>query len=68
VIDGHFKLVLHLAAGRVELFDLRADPLEQHDLSTQDAATTKRLRALLDAKLNDAEAQRAARFGTQRGH
>ncbi|MEO3693308.1 sulfatase family protein [Roseateles paludis] len=68
VIDGHFKLVLHLAAGRVELFDLRADPLEQHDLSTQDAATTKRLRALLDAKLNDAEAQRAARFGTPRGH
>lgn len=67
VIEGPYKLVLHLAAGRVELFDLRTDPLEQHDLASRDATTTARLRALLDAKLRDAETRRAARFGSPHG-
>ena len=63
VIDGNFKLVLHAAEQRAELYDLAQDPREQRDLSAQLPDVAKRLRALLDARMADAERRRAAQFG-----
>lgn len=63
VIDGNYKLVLHAAEQRAELYDLAQDPREQRDLSAQQPDVAKRLRALLDERLADAERRRAAQFG-----
>lgn len=63
VIDGSFKLVLHAAEQRAELYDLAEDPHEQRDVSAQRPDVAQRLRALLDARLADAERRRAAQFG-----
>lgn len=63
VIEGQHKLVLDLAGGKAELFDLTADPHERHDLSAALPEVAARLRALLDARLAAAEKRRAAQFG-----
>lgn len=63
VIDGNFKLVLHAAEQRAELYDLAQDPREQRDISAQQPDVAQRLRRVLDARLADAERRRAAQFG-----
>jgi arylsulfatase A-like enzyme len=63
VIDGSYKLVLHAAEGRAELYDLASDPNELHDLSKSSPEAAARLRALLDQRLAAAEKRRAAQFG-----
>lgn len=63
VIDGRYKLVLHLATSSFELFDVLADPLEQKDLSASEPDVAKRLRLLLDQRLQAVEQRRARLFG-----
>ena len=58
VIDGAQKLVWDLPRNRSELYDLQADPRERLDLSAQQPDTVERLRALLRARLDEAEALR----------
>jgi arylsulfatase A len=45
--DGKFKLIEHDEDARVELFDLLADPGEQHDLSSKFPKDAQKLRAQL---------------------
>jgi arylsulfatase A-like enzyme len=40
---GDFKLIEHLDDGRAELYNLRDDPGEQHDLSSKQPAAARRL-------------------------
>ena len=47
--QGDLKLIEHFEDGRVELFDLAADPGETNDLAAARADTTARLRARLAA-------------------
>jgi arylsulfatase A-like enzyme len=65
IIDGNDKLVLHLATGRTELYDLRSDPEEQQDLSSTEPDKTRRLRSTLEAQLTQAEQRRAHLFGSR---
>ncbi len=62
VIDGRYKLVLHLATASIELFDVLADPQEQRDLATAEPDVAQRLRRLLDERLQAAEQRRARLF------
>lgn len=62
IIDDNFKLVLHAADARVELYDLRSDPHERKDIAGTSAAVAARLRATLEQRLADAERRRAAQF------
>jgi len=62
IIDGDFKLVLHMAEARTELFDLRQDPHELADLSASKPALAADLRARLRRAIAAAEARRAALF------
>lgn len=57
---GDLKLVHHYEDGRTELFDLRADPAEQHDLSRSRPEETAELRAELLRVLQE----QGARFPT----
>jgi arylsulfatase A-like enzyme len=60
VIDGWFKLIIPGTAGpdkgfasaprKMELFDLKSDPLEKHDLSADRADDVKRLQAIQNAE------------------
>lgn len=63
VIDGQTKLVYHLAEDKSELYDLAADPRENRDISSAHPAVAARLKALLKARIANAEAQRRQRFG-----
>jgi arylsulfatase A-like enzyme len=45
---GDYKLIEYFETGAVQLFDLRSDPGEQHDLANEDPQTAARLRAMLD--------------------
>lgn len=63
VIDGDHKLVFHLAQQRAELYDLRVDPLELHDLGATRPDIVARLRAQLEPRLRVAEQRRSALFG-----
>lgn len=63
VIEGDHKLVLHLAEGRSELFDLSRDAQEQHDLSSSQPERASRMRERLEARLREAEARRQGLFG-----
>jgi len=52
IIDGRFKLVLHDQRGgsaKRELFDLEADPAEEHNLLQRQPATAARMEARLRA-------------------
>jgi arylsulfatase A-like enzyme len=51
VREGDWKLIAHLPAGEaetLELFDLRVDPGELHDVALDEPGVTARLRALLE--------------------
>ena len=63
VIDGTLKLVWDLPRNRFELYDLLADPRERLDLSAQQPDTVERLRALLRARLDEAETLRRQGLG-----
>ena len=43
VVDGRFKVVRDDVSGRVEVYDLEADPLEREDLSERDPELRRRL-------------------------
>jgi arylsulfatase A-like enzyme len=47
VSDGSQKLIFDLASGQTQLFDLKADPGERTDLSTERPDETRRLKAAL---------------------
>jgi arylsulfatase A-like enzyme len=47
--SGDCKLIEHFEDGRIELFDLAADPNESHDLSRSDPERTRKLLARLHA-------------------
>jgi arylsulfatase A-like enzyme len=55
VYDGTYKLLLDIASGEVKLFDLRTDPGEKIDLSTERPAETRRLQAALQRWIEDRE-------------
>jgi hypothetical protein len=68
LIDGRSKLVvrqLEAGARSRQLFDLAADPGEDHDLGAQDPERVRRLERSLDEFL---ERQRAARAAFLRAH
>ncbi len=52
VTDGRYKLILDLAMESHELFDLKVDPGEQHDLATELPAVSERLRTALNGWLD----------------
>lgn len=39
--DEQWKLIVHLQSGELELYDLRTDPLEMHDVSAADGNATR---------------------------
>jgi arylsulfatase A-like enzyme len=57
VREGHFKYIL---APRPELYDLRADPNERHDLAREQPAQAEAIRTALAREL-DRERQGGAR-------
>ena len=57
VRDGEWKLLHFYEDDRVELYDLAADPAEQHDLAAANAAKAAELRAKLDAWRKAVDAQ-----------
>lgn len=60
-----FKLI-HRANGTFRLFDLAADPREEHDLASERPLAVRHLRALLGLRLADADpVARAARRGAR---
>lgn len=59
VVDGPWKLILHLDDGHHQLFHLDRDPLETQDLSAQHPAEVQRLQATIR--------QRIARVDVERG-
>jgi arylsulfatase A-like enzyme len=63
VIDGKYKLVLHLGEKRRELFDLDTDPYELTDLAAREPEVTARLEALITGRLALAEARRKEWIG-----
>lgn len=63
LIVGDHKLVLHLAEGRGELFNLALDPRELHDLSTTEPERAAAMRQQLEAELRRAELRRQFLFG-----
>jgi len=66
IIDGPFKLVLHAAESRAELYELTKDPHERQDIAATSPAVAARLRATLERRLADAERRRAAQFDNTR--
>jgi hypothetical protein len=56
VTDGRCKYVLHATDGFERLYDLRADPLEQRDLSRPRAEDAGRMRARISAFVSAEEA------------
>ena len=55
--DGDWRLVHFYEDGRTELYDLKSDPEEKHDVSATEKAKTAELRGKLDAWLKEAGAQ-----------
>lgn len=51
VVDGRYKLIVDVVTGRAQLFDLAADPAEQHDLAGEPIAERARLAHALDTRL-----------------
>jgi len=56
VRQGRFKLIHDALTGRSELYDLDADPHEQHDIRARAPQVAERLEALLAARHADARA------------
>ncbi len=50
VRDGRWKLLRHNSDGRKQLFDLAADPSEQHDRASESPDIVRRLDALLTSR------------------
>jgi arylsulfatase A-like enzyme len=57
VVCGDWKLIEHFEDGRIELFDLAADPSEQSDLAAAEGQRATRMLALLKAWQADVEAK-----------
>ncbi|HME53432.1 MAG TPA: sulfatase [Candidatus Lokiarchaeia archaeon] len=57
VRDGDYKLIEFFEDGRVELFNLRDDISETHDISNDEPETTARLEVMLAAWRNDVNAK-----------
>jgi arylsulfatase A len=57
VREGDFKLIEQLDDNRVELYNLRDDPGEQHDLATEEPQVARRLLDRLRAWRNEVGAQ-----------
>jgi arylsulfatase A-like enzyme len=55
-VSGNWKLIQHFEDGKIELFDLEADPSEQNDLSRAEPARVARLLGLLQAWQTEIEA------------
>ncbi len=55
--DGDWRLVHFYEDGRDELYDLKGDPLEKHDVSATEKAKTAEVRGKLDAWLKETGAQ-----------
>lgn len=53
VVRGDLKYIVHSQLGYEELFDLRADPHEQHDVSAENAGEVASLRRVLGDLLRD---------------
>jgi len=51
--DGRWQLILDGVESSATLYDLRADPLQQHDLSTQNPSQAERMGAVLNRWLKD---------------
>jgi hypothetical protein len=56
--QGDYKLIYFERYGQLELFNLKKDIRESHDLSQQDPAETRRLARLLTKRLKKYGAQR----------
>lgn len=61
VREGDFKLIEQLDDDRVELYNLRDDPGEHHDLATEQPQTAERLRQRLHAWRTEVGAQMPTR-------
>jgi arylsulfatase A-like enzyme len=61
-VRGRHKLIEHVSAGRVALFDLERDPLEQTDLAGTEPGLAAELERALRARVRAAE-ERAQAFG-----
>ncbi len=59
--EGNLKLLHFAEDDRVELYDLRADISEQHDLALKRPQEAGRLRQLLEQRLNAMNARRAVK-------
>lgn len=57
IIGGEWKLLEYLEDGRVELYDLAADPSETRDLARENSAMADKLRARLHAWRTEVKAQ-----------
>lgn len=64
VRSGNLKLVHYYEGNRDELFDLAADPAEEHDLAGERPEQARSLRTRLDAWLHEVGAQLPSERGT----
>jgi len=58
LIEGRWKLVLGRRHGAFRLYDLASDPREQQDRSAAEPHRAARMRAELERRLTEAEAER----------
>jgi arylsulfatase A-like enzyme len=61
LVRGRHKLYEDVSKGRLQLFDLEADPREEHDLATEQPALLEELEAELRTAIRAAE-EKGARF------
>jgi arylsulfatase A-like enzyme len=58
IVDGPYKLIVHLPGHQVSLYDLAKDPGENTDLSTTQPAVRERLLNVIEQRLAQAESRR----------
>jgi arylsulfatase A-like enzyme len=56
--DDHYKAVLHPAEGRIELFDIAADPAESKDIASSEVLVAQRMKSAIETRLQVAESFR----------